>query len=66
MLKRHIPLDETLGALDMEIEALERTKILSWTLFPTLIFLSIVQAISFILCNGKFHPLEKILDIGGK
>ena len=46
----------------MEVEALERARLLSWMLFPVWIFLSVVQAICFVLCNSDFHPLFSIID----
>ena len=45
----------------MENEALEKMKWFAWVFFPLWILLSIVQAICFVLSNGRFHPLAKIL-----
>ena len=45
----------------MEKEALEKTKLFAWVFFPLWILLSIVQTICFVLSNGRFHPLVKIL-----
>ena len=61
VLERHNQIDETVGTLDMENEALEDIKVFAWGFFPLWIFLSTVQAICFVLSNGKFHPLAKIL-----
>ena len=65
ILERHIELEKTIGVLDMEVESYELSKLMAWVFYPTWILLTIVQAICFILYNGKFHPLSKILD-GGK
>ena len=46
----------------MEVEALERARLLSWMLFPVWIFLSVLQAICFALGNSDFHPLLSIID----
>ena len=62
ILERHIELEETIGVLDMEVESYELSKLMAWVFYPTWILLTIVQAICFILYNGKFHPLSKILD----
>ena len=62
ILERHNQLEDTIGALDMEVEALERIRLLSWLLFPVWIFLSVVQAICFALGNGDFHPLHSMID----
>ena len=62
MLERHHALDATIGFLDMEVESLERSFLLSWIFFPTWIVLTIIQTSCFILYNGRFHPLAKILD----
>ena len=62
ILERHSQLDNTIGVLDMEMESYERSKLMAWIFYPTWILLTIVQAICFILYNGRFHPLSKILD----
>ena len=60
--ERHNQLDATIGFLESEMEALERAQLFAWVFFPTWIFMAILQAILFILYNGRFHPLAKILD----
>ena len=62
ILERHSQLDDTIGVLDMEMESYEKSKLMAWIFYPTWILLTIVQAICFILYNGRFHPLSKILD----
>ena len=62
ILEKHIELEETIGVLDMEMESYEISKMMAWVFYPIWILLTIVQAICFILYNGKFHPLSKILD----
>ena len=62
ILVRHNQLNEYLGVLDMEKESFDRSQLLCWILFPTWIVMSIIQTISFILANGKFHPLAAILE----
>ena len=60
--ERHSQLDATIGFLESEVESLERAQLFAWLFFPTWIFMAILQAISFMLYNGRFHPLAKILD----
>ena len=62
VLARHRQLDDTIGVLDMEMESYEKSKLMAWIFYPTWILLTIIQAICFILYNGRFHPLSKILD----
>ena len=62
ILERHTQLDDTIDVLDMEVESYQLSKLMAWVFYPTWILLTIVQAICFILYNGKFHPLSKILD----
>ena len=61
ILERHSQLDNTIGVLDMEMESYELSKLMAWIFYPTWILLTIIQAVCFILYNGKFHPLSKIL-----
>ena len=61
ILERHSQLVNTVGVLDMEMESYELSKLMAWIFYPTWILLTITQAICFILYNGKFHPLSKIL-----
>ena len=60
--ERHNQLDATIGFLESEMESLERAQLFAWVFFPTWIFMAILQAISFMLYNGRFHPLARILD----
>ena len=46
----------------MEIEAFEQARLFSWIFFPLWIVLTIIQIVCFMLYNGRFHPLAKILD----
>ena len=62
ILERHNQLDNTIGVLDMEMESYEKSKLMAWIFYPTWILLTIMQAVCFVLYNGKFHPLSKILD----
>ena len=62
ILGRHIKLEKTIGVLDMEVESYELSKLMAWVFYPSWILLTIVQAICFVLYNGKFHTLSKILD----
>ena len=62
ILERHNQLNELLGELDMEKESFDRAQWLAWIFYPIFILLSFLQAIAFILSNGKFHPLSKIFD----
>ena len=63
VLERHIQIDEVIGTLDMENEALEDIKLCAMCFFPLWILLSIVQAICFVLSNGRFHPLARDIHI---
>ena len=58
---RHNQLNEYLGVLEMEKESFDRAQLFSWIFFPTWIVMSVLQSVSFILANGKFHPLAVIL-----
>ena len=61
VLKRHNQIDEVIGTLDMEDDALENIRLFAWCFFPLWVLFSIVQAICFVLSHGRFHPLVKIL-----
>ena len=61
-MERHNQLNKMLGELEMEKESFEKAQLMAWIFYPIFILLSILQAISFILSNGKFHPLAIILD----
>jgi hypothetical protein len=66
VLERHTQVDAILGALEIEKEAFHRAQLFSWIFFPLWIIMAIVQAVCFVLSNGQFHPLAKILeDCGG-
>ena len=62
VLERHIQVDTILGSLEMEKEAFQQAQIFSWIFFPLWIIMAIVQAVCFVLSNGRFHPLAKILE----
>ena len=62
ILERHNQLNKMLGELEMEKESFEKAQWMAWMFYPIFILLAILQAISFLLSNGKFHPLAKILD----
>ena len=62
VLERHTQVDSILGALDIEKNSFQTSRLFSWIFFVIWIMLAIVQAICFILSNGKFHPLAKILE----
>ena len=55
-------MDSILGALDMEKDSFQIAQLFSWIFFTIWIILAIVQTICFLLSNGKFHPLAKILE----
>ena len=59
--ERHEQVDSILGALEIEKNSFQTAQLFSWVFFPTWIILAIVQAICFVLTNGKFHPLAKII-----
>ena len=62
VLDRHTQVDSILGALDIEKESFQAAQLFSWIFFPMWILLAIVQTICFLLSNGRFHPLAKILE----
>ena len=61
VLERHTQVDSILGALGIEKESFQISQLFSWIFFPIWIMLAIIQAICFLLSNGRFHPLAKIL-----
>ena len=62
VLERHTQVDNILGALDIENKSFQTAQLFSWIFFPMWILLAIVQTICFLLSNGRFHPLAKILE----
>ena len=58
---RHNLLLQTIGVLQMEIEAYQ-TVSLFFILIPVIILLSILQLGFFTLYNGRFHPMSTILE----
>ena len=46
----------------MEVESYHKVKLLVWFSYPILIGLAILQAVSFYLYNGRFHPNAHILE----
>ena len=62
VFERHSQVDTILGALEMEKEAFQKAQLFSWVFFPIWIIMAIVQAVCFVLSNGRFHPLAKILE----
>ena len=61
VLERHNQLENTIGVFDIELKSLERSLMFTWIFYPTWIISAIIQAACFILSNGRFHPLAKIL-----
>ena len=62
VLERHTQVDAILGALEMEKEAFQKAQLFAWIFFPIWIIMAIIQAVCFVLSNGRFHPLAKILE----
>ena len=62
VLERHTQVDAILGALEMEKEAFQKSQLFAWIFFPIWIIMAIVQAVCFVLSNGRFHPLAKIVE----
>ena len=62
VLERQNQVETDIGALDMENEAFQKAQLFSWIFFPIWILLAIMQAVCFLLSNGKLHPLAKILE----
>ena len=57
---RHAILVNSIGAFPEEIEAFERLKLMLILSFTLLLLSTIIQILSFYLCNGKFHPFTLI------
>ena len=55
-------LAETIGPLDMEIEAWNTAFFLSWLPYPIFVAMAVCQFYFFNLYNRKYHPLAEILD----
>ena len=60
---RHDLLENTIGPLQMEIDAIQRAKLL-FLCIPIVILLTLIQLGFFTLYNGWLHPMSKILDVG--
>ena len=61
ILERHTLLHETIGTMDIEDESYERSKLFSWLFFVVISVLTVVQIITFLLYNGPYHPMAKVL-----
>ena len=62
MNSRHHLLEDTIGPLQMEIDAIQTAKLLfMW--IPIVILLTLIQLGFFTLYNGWFHPMNKILYV---
>ena len=55
-------LAETIGPLDMEIEAWNLSFYFAWIFYPIFIVMTGLQFLFFNLYNSKHHPLSMILD----
>ena len=55
-------LADTIGPLDMEIEAWNTAYFLSWIPYPIFVAMTGCQFLFFHLYNRKYHPLAQILD----
>ena len=62
VLERHTQVNTILGALEIEKEAFHTAQLYSWIFFPIWTIIAIIQAVCFVLSNGRFHPLSKILE----
>ena len=60
-MERHNQIENTIGVLDIELKSLERSEMFTLLFYPSWIILAFVQAVCFILSNGRFHPLANIL-----
>ena len=63
MNSRHHLLEDTIGPLQMEIDAIQTAKWL-FLCIPTVVLLTLIQLGFFTLYNGRLHPMSKILDVG--
>ena len=46
----------------MEKDSLDTAYLVSWVLYPTWIVLSVIQALCYVLSNGKFNTLSKVIE----
>jgi hypothetical protein len=61
-LERHDQLENTIGTLEIEKDSLGTAYTFSWVFYPTWIMLSIIQALCYVLSNGRFNTLSKVID----
>ena len=60
---RHALLLETIGVLQLEIEAHQKIGLYVWIFVPIIIVMTIMQFGFFTLYNGQFHPFNKIITL---
>ena len=53
---------DTIGVLEIEVEAYQKIDLFVWIFFPIIIVLTILQFAFFTLYNGQFHHMSKILN----
>ena len=56
-------MDQSIGILPEEFEAFECMKLLLGLGYGMLLFLTMVQIVSFYLYNGSWHPLAEIIGL---
>ena len=60
--ERHDQLEKTIGALEMEKDSLDTAYLFSFAFYPTWIMLSIIQVLCYVLSNGRFNNLSKVIE----
>ena len=61
-MERHEQLEKVIGALEIEKDSLSTAYIFSWVFYPTWIMLAVMQVLCYVLSNGRFNTLSKVID----
>ena len=61
-MERHEQLEKVIGALEIEKDSLNTAYLFSWVFYPTWIMLAVIQVLCYVLSNGRFNTLSKVID----
>ena len=61
-MERHEQLEKVIGALEIEKGSLSTAYLFSWVFYPTWIMLAVIQVLCYVLSNGRFNTLSKVID----
>ena len=61
-MERHEQLEKVIGALEIEKDSLNTAYLFSWVFYPTWIMLAVMQVLCYVLSNGRFNTLSKVID----